>query len=118
MIKINRILVPTDFSLVSLGAVRYGLSLARDHGAEFYILHVVARPDTTRHPGRVDGEGDEADEGLVRIQIGNKLYTPIELSSFVLLELKQRAEEFFGEPEDPRDVPVLGRARGLPRADG
>lgn len=39
-----------------------------------------------------------ADEGLVRIQIGNKQYTPIELSAFVLKELKRRAEDYFGEP--------------------
>ena len=39
-----------------------------------------------------------ADEGLVRIQIGSKLYTPIELSSFVLRELKRRAEDYFNEP--------------------
>jgi molecular chaperone DnaK len=37
------------------------------------------------------------DEGLVRIQIGKKLFTPIELSAFVLKELKRRAEDFFGE---------------------
>ena len=39
-----------------------------------------------------------ADEGLVRIQIGSKLFTPIELSSYVLAELKRRAENFFDEP--------------------
>lgn len=39
----------------------------------------------------------DAEEGLVRIQIGKKLYTPIELSAFVLKELKKRAEDFFGE---------------------
>ncbi|HET6399994.1 MAG TPA: Fe-S protein assembly chaperone HscA [Candidatus Kapabacteria bacterium] len=39
-----------------------------------------------------------ADEGLVRIQIGQKLFTPIELSSYVLAELKCRAENFFNEP--------------------
>jgi molecular chaperone DnaK len=39
-----------------------------------------------------------ADEGLVRIQIGQKLFTPIELSSYVLTELKRRAENFFNEP--------------------
>ncbi|HZK76487.1 MAG TPA: molecular chaperone DnaK, partial [Candidatus Kapabacteria bacterium] len=38
-----------------------------------------------------------ADEGLVRIQIGQKLFTPIELSSYVLVELKRRAENFFNE---------------------
>ncbi|MEP7234218.1 MAG: molecular chaperone DnaK [Ignavibacteriota bacterium] len=38
------------------------------------------------------------DEGLVRISIGDKEYTPIELSSFVLRELKERAEKYFEEP--------------------
>jgi molecular chaperone DnaK len=38
------------------------------------------------------------EEGLVRVRVGNKEYTPIELSSYILRELKQRAESFFGEP--------------------
>ncbi len=38
------------------------------------------------------------EEGLVRVAIGNREYTPIELSSFVLKELKERAEKYFGEP--------------------
>jgi Fe-S protein assembly chaperone HscA len=38
------------------------------------------------------------EEGLVRVKIGNKEYTPIELSSYILSELKQRAEQYFGEP--------------------
>jgi Fe-S protein assembly chaperone HscA len=38
------------------------------------------------------------EEGLVRINIGSKEYTPIELSSYVLKELKDRAEKYFGEP--------------------
>ena len=54
--------------------------------------------DVKKEAGMLSYKLMQADEGLVRIQIGNKLYTPIELSSFVLLELKQRAEEFFGEP--------------------
>jgi Fe-S protein assembly chaperone HscA len=36
-------------------------------------------------------------EGLVRVQIGGEEYTPIELSSMILKELKQRAERHFGE---------------------
>ncbi len=43
MIKIERILVPTDFSPASLPAVRYALSLARDHGALAIVCHVVAK---------------------------------------------------------------------------
>lgn len=35
---------------------------------------------------------------VIRIQIGGKLYTPPEISAFILKELKQRAEAFLGEP--------------------
>lgn len=38
------------------------------------------------------------EEGLVRVRIGQKEYTPVELSSFILRELKERAEMYFGEP--------------------
>jgi molecular chaperone HscA len=35
---------------------------------------------------------DEDKEQLVKIRVGNKFYTPIELSSFILKALKERAE--------------------------
>jgi molecular chaperone HscA len=35
---------------------------------------------------------DDNTEGLVKVQVGNKFYSPVELSSFILKELKQRAE--------------------------
>ncbi len=54
--------------------------------------------DVKKESGLLGYELVPADEGLVRIQIGPKLYTPIELSSYVLAELKSRAETFFGEP--------------------
>lgn len=37
-------------------------------------------------------------EGLVRIQIGDKAYTPIEFSAMILKELRKRADDFWGEP--------------------
>jgi len=40
----------------------------------------------------IDQEADE----LVKIRIGNKFYSPIELSSFILKELKYRAEQELG----------------------
>jgi len=54
--------------------------------------------DVKKEAGMLSYRLAPAEEGLVRIQIGNKLYTPIELSSFVLAELKNRAEHFFNEP--------------------
>lgn len=39
---------------------------------------------------------EKAKEGLVRLTLAEKDYSPIELSSFILSELKERAEKFFG----------------------
>jgi Fe-S protein assembly chaperone HscA len=44
-------------------------------------------------PFRIDGDVG----GVVRIGIGNREFTPPEISAFVLRELKQRAEEHFRE---------------------
>jgi molecular chaperone DnaK len=55
-------------------------------------------PDVKKESGMLSYRLVPADEGLVRIQLGKKLYTPIELSSYVLRELKKRAEEYFHEP--------------------
>lgn len=41
MIRLNRILVPTDFSEHSARAVRYGVELAAKFGAELHLLHCV-----------------------------------------------------------------------------
>ncbi len=35
---------------------------------------------------------DDNEESLVKVQVGNKFYSPVELSSFILKELKERAE--------------------------
>jgi nucleotide-binding universal stress UspA family protein len=40
-VKINRVLVATDFSNDSELAVRYGLSLAQEHQAELHLLHAL-----------------------------------------------------------------------------
>lgn len=49
MLKLARILCPTDFSNFSERAFDYGLSLARHYGAELYLLHVV-RPVIIGYP--------------------------------------------------------------------
>lgn len=41
MIKIERILVPTDFSKASLPAIGYTFSLAQVHGAEVIVFHSI-----------------------------------------------------------------------------
>ncbi len=49
MLKIERILCPTDFSDFSERAYDYGLSIARHYKAELYLLHVV-RPVIIGYP--------------------------------------------------------------------
>ena len=44
MIKISRILVPTDFSDTSEVAVRYAAALARSNDAALHVLHVLEEP--------------------------------------------------------------------------
>ena len=41
---------------------------------------------------------DDNTESLVKVQAGNKFYSPVELSSFILKELKQRAEHILKTP--------------------
>ncbi len=41
MIKLKRILVPTDFSESARHALTYGISFAREYEAELILLHVV-----------------------------------------------------------------------------
>jgi nucleotide-binding universal stress UspA family protein len=41
MIAIKKILVPTDFAPLSVPAVGYAISLAKDHGAEVFVFHAV-----------------------------------------------------------------------------
>jgi molecular chaperone HscA len=41
---------------------------------------------------------DSNDDSLVKVQVGEKFYSPIELSSFILKELKHRAEHILKTP--------------------
>ncbi|MFN3874944.1 MAG: universal stress protein [Flavobacteriales bacterium] len=43
--KINKILVPTDFTKVSDNAIGHAMRLAKHSGGEVYLLHVVAKQD-------------------------------------------------------------------------
>ncbi len=43
MIRIQKVLVPIDFSENSQKAVKYGLSLAKLHNAKVYVLNVISQ---------------------------------------------------------------------------
>ena len=44
MIKLDRVLVPTDFSDFSRPAMQYGCAIAARFGAELHLLHIVPDP--------------------------------------------------------------------------
>ena len=49
---------------------------------------------------------DDNTDTLVKIQVGNKFYSPIELSSYILKELKQRAEHILKTPVNKAVITV------------
>src|SRR5882762_10484296 len=66
-----------------------------------------------RGPADVQGELklfpfriDPASKSVIRVMLGNKVFTPPEISSFILRELKNWAEAFFGEPVDRAVITV------------
>jgi Fe-S protein assembly chaperone HscA len=53
-------------------------------------------------PFRIDPRSDQ----VIRVQLGDRIFTPPEISSFILRELKNWAESFFGETVDRAVVTV------------
>lgn len=49
---------------------------------------------------------DDGTDSLVKVQVGSKFYSPIELSSFILKELKQRAEHILKTPVNKAVITV------------
>ncbi|MES2431798.1 MAG: molecular chaperone DnaK [Bacteroidota bacterium] len=49
---------------------------------------------------------DDGTENLVKVQVGNRFYSPIDLSSFILKELKQRAEHILKTPVNKAVITV------------
>jgi molecular chaperone DnaK len=99
-------LVPSVVTLDDYGSVVAVGHKAREHSMKDaqHTVYSVKRlmgksyQDVKKEAGMLSYRLVPADEGLVRIQLGKKMYTPIELSSYVLKELKKRAEAFFSEP--------------------
>jgi molecular chaperone DnaK len=66
-----------------------------------------------RGPADVQGELklfpfriDPANRNVIRVMLGDKIFTPPEISAFILRELKNWAEAFFGEPVDRAVITV------------
>src|ERR1700687_1562152 len=60
------------------------------------------REELKLFPFRIDG----TNKNVIRVKLGEKLFTPPEISAFILRELKNWAESFLGEPVDRAVVTV------------
>src|SRR5213082_2535152 len=49
---------------------------------------------------------DPSSSNVIRVRLGEKVFTPPEISAFILRELKNWAEAFFGEPVDRAVITV------------
>jgi molecular chaperone DnaK len=49
---------------------------------------------------------DPTSKNVIRVMLGDKIFTPPEISAFILRELKNWAEAFFGEPVDRAVITV------------
>src|SRR6202158_1805058 len=49
---------------------------------------------------------EPSSKNVIRVKLGDKIFTPPELSAFILRELKNWAEAFFGEPVDRAVITV------------
>jgi molecular chaperone DnaK len=53
-------------------------------------------------PFRIDTES----QSVIRVRLGDRIFTPPEISAFILRELKNWAEQFFGEPVESAVITV------------
>ena len=49
---------------------------------------------------------DPESQNVIRVRLGDRVFTPPEISAFILRELKNWAEQFFGEPVDRAVITV------------
>src|SRR5688500_2939276 len=75
----------TIFSVKRLMGKSYG-----DVAKQFFTYHVI----------------DDGSDNLVKIEVDGKFYTPVELSSFILKALKQRAEHILKTPVNKAVITV------------
>jgi len=109
-------LVPSVVSVAADGAVVVGREaekrLLTDAGRTAYSVKRFmgrglddVKDEASRFPFTLSGEG-----GVVRVGLGDREFTPPEISAFVLRELKRRAEDFFagqGEVDNEVDRAVI-----------
>ena len=87
MMPFKKILVPTDLSECSLGAIQAARQLAVDSAAEIIVLHVVEKlPVSPRNSTELSSPAEEARTGMIAFNVNKRLE-----------ELMKQAEETMEE---------------------
>ena len=73
MMTIQKILTPTDFSTISVPAIGYALSLAKDHSAVVNVLHAVSADVMKKHFSDPYAPGGFAKPQEAPISVGRQL---------------------------------------------
>jgi nucleotide-binding universal stress UspA family protein len=68
MIKLEKILIPTDFSSSSENAMRYAVSFAKEYNAELIVLHVIKESHRPKH--LITTLSDEEIDKIIADEIG------------------------------------------------
>ena len=116
MIALKKILVPTDFSLTSLKALRYGIELAKHFGGELVVLHVVEKPtfapsfrSTKSTASELDAEVRAWAEGELDKMIKNE--APSDVRVRTVLRGGAAAQQIIGMAKElDVDLVVMGTA--------
>lgn len=78
MIKLKKILYPTDFSESSLEALKYGVSFAKEFGAKLILMHVVSENTEGLNLPRVSSLESVEQELVQEAERNLKVLIPIE----------------------------------------
>ena len=114
MLKLERILVATDFSLPSQKALRYGIELAQATGGALLLLHVVPPPSLLE---QMAGGGDARD-AATRTWVDERLRdmlaheVPPQIASRAVQRSGSPAHEIVAVARDERASLIVVATRG------
>ncbi len=92
MFSVGKVLCPVDFSAVSERAVGVAAEIARQCGADLYLLHVVEGPPPADEVGSGPLKANEAREAI-KSRLGSLIGGPIAESHHLLVTDGSPAEE-------------------------
>lgn len=96
-------------SSVTVGNPARGLLIAQPERTIYSVKRLMGKSykDVSEHAGFFAYKViDDNTDSLVKIQVGEKFYSPIELSSYILQELKHRAEHILKTPVNKAVITV------------